>query len=513
MNEIQGPVGAQGDELARLRTAIDAINDGFQIISFEWRYLYVNAAVLAHGRLTREELLGRTMMECYPGIEHSDMFHTLERCMATRSRETMDNEFVYADGERNWFEVRVEPCAEGLSILSVDVTERKTLEAQLRQAMKMEAVGRLAGGVAHDFNNLLSVILSYSSMVLSENGHSEMMRADIGEIQKAGERGADLTKQLLAFSRQQVLELRTVNLNQVVGELEPMIRRILGEDVHMKVILRSDLGDIKADPGHLDQVIMNLVVNARDAMPQGGDLTIETSNEELDASYTRQHVGARPGAHVMVAISDTGTGIDRATQERIFEPFFTTKEKGKGTGLGLSTVYGIVKQAGGNIWVYSEPGQGTTFKIYFPRGTGDVKSPTVHIATVSSSGGSETILLVEDDAQVRALARTILHKHGYRVLEADGGAAAMRMCVTHAGAIDLMLTDVVMPEMSGRQVAEAARLMRPEMRILYMSGYTDDAIVQHRVLEAGVYLLQKPITPDSLLHKIRQVIDSAKSGD
>jgi len=383
-------------------------------------------------------------------------------------------------------------------------------EEQLRQSQKLEAVGRLAGGIAHDFNNLLSVILSYSDMLSYELKPNEHALADLEEIKKAGRRAADLTRQMLAFSRQQVLDLRILDLNEIVGSVNKMLTRILGEDIELKMLLAPRLAKVKADPGQIEQVLMNLVVNARDAMPTGGNLTIETANVELDVAYARDHVGVTQGAYVMLAVSDNGVGMDKAIQARVFEPFFTTKELGKGTGLGLSTVFGIVKQSGGTIWLYSEPGIGTTFKTYLPRAEGKVDwSPSPGPPTVAIRG-TETILLVEDEDQVRKVASGILKKAGYHVLEATSPGEALLVSEQHPVKIHLLLTDVVMPKMNGRQLAERIGSMRPGIRIIFMSGYTDNVIIHHGVLDSGVSFLQKPFTPDSLSSKVRQVLDGVR---
>jgi PAS domain S-box-containing protein len=386
-------------------------------------------------------------------------------------------------------------------------------EDQLRQAQKMEAVGRLAGGVAHDFNNILSVILSYSEMILAEMTPGEPIGADIEEIRQAGLRAAALTKQLLMFSRQQVLEPRVLDVNAVLAGLAKMLERVLGEDIDLVTAPSSGVGRIRADPSSVEQVIMNLVINARDAMPVGGRLTIETASVDLDDSYARDHLGVIPGPHVMLAVTDTGTGIDRATQARIFEPFFTTKEPGKGTGLGLSTVFGIAQQCGGSVWVYSEPGKGTVFKVYFPRVDASLDRTVPSRAPVTLQG-SETILLVEDQEQVRAVARGILIRHGYQVLVAKNAGEALLLCEKHAGPIDLLVTDVVMPQMSGPELAKRLAVTRASMKVLCMSGYTDDSIVRHGVLESGMAFLQKPFTPESLTRKAREVLDAApRSGE
>jgi two-component system, cell cycle sensor histidine kinase and response regulator CckA len=385
-------------------------------------------------------------------------------------------------------------------------TLRKT-EEQLRQAQKMEAVGRLAGGIAHDFNNVLSVILTYTEMILGDLNAGDPMRLDIEEIRKAGRRAADLTRQLLLFSRQQVLQPRVLDLNEIMGGMLRMLARILGADVDLVAVRAEPLGRVRVDPGAIEQVLMNLVVNARDAMSTGGKLTLETGNVVLDDAYAADHLGVKPGPHVMLAVTDTGTGIDKTTMARIFEPFFTTKEPGKGTGLGLSTVFGIVQQSGGSVWVYSEVGKGTTFKVYLP----SVDAPPDRArpaASLAASRGTETILLVEDDEQLRAIANGILSKAGYKVIEARHAGEALLFAEREPTTIHLLLTDVVMPQMSGPELAKRLAPIRPTMKVLCMSGYTDDSIVRHGVLESKVAYLQKPITPQLLTARVREVLDS-----
>ena len=382
-------------------------------------------------------------------------------------------------------------------------------EDQLRQAQKLEAVGRLAGGVAHDFNNILSAILSYAAFVLEALREDDPVREDVVEIRDAGERAAALTRQLLAFSRHQVLEVTVLDLNEIVHGVERMLRRTLGEDIQLRLVMEEHLGRVSSDRGQIEQVILNLVVNARDAMPRGGRLTIETANVDFSDVQAAERLGARAGPHVMLSVSDTGIGMDKETQARVFEPFFTTKERGKGTGLGLSTAFGIVKQSGGTLWLYSEVGEGTTFKVYLPVVEHEVRAtvpPTPPVLPVAR--GHETVLLVEDDEQVRAVAAEILRRAGYAVLETGGPLAALAACAEHVGPVDLLLTDVVMPSMNGKDLAEQIRALRPQIRVLFMSGYTDDVIL-HQGLEAGVRFVQKPLRPETLLRKLRDALDAA----
>ena len=396
----------------------------------------------------------------------------------------------------------------GILGIGRDVTERVQLEQQLRQAQKMEAVGRLAGGIAHDFNNILTAITGYADLLLEDLGATDPRRQDADEIHKAADRAAGLTRQLLAFSRQQVLQPTVLEVNKLVSDLEKMLRRLLGEDVALTTQLAPTTGRVKADPGQLEQVIMNLAVNARDAMPNGGKLTLETGNVDLDESYATDHYPARAGPFVMLAVSDTGTGMSEATQAHMFEPFFTTKEKGKGTGLGLATVYGIVKQSGGFIWVYSEVGHGTTFKLYLPRVQELAERASQPAQTPARAArGTETVLVVEDEAPVRSVARQVLERHGYTVLEAPSAEAALDIATRYSGAIHLLLTDVVMPGLNGRELATRLADLRPDARVIFMSGYTDDAVTRHGVLEPGSAYVQKPFTPDAIARKVREVLD------
>ena len=475
------------------------------------RFLDVNDAAVRDFGYSREELLTMTIDELRPPADAPGTREAARDAYATprsgvsrlrkKSGETIQvemTEHTFLLGERP---TRI--------AVGRDVTERLRLEEQLRQSQKMEAVGRLAGGIAHDFNNVLSVILSYAEVLLADMKPGDPIRGDIDEIHRAGLRAADLTRQLLTFSRQQVLAPRVLDLNEVLASMDKMLRRILGADVDLVSLPARPLGRVRADPGSLEQVILNLAVNARDAMPTGGKLTLETANVVLDDAYAEAHLGVKPGPHVMLAVTDTGAGIDKGTMARMFEPFFTTKEKGRGTGLGLSTVFGVVQQSGGSLWVYSEVGKGTTFKIYLPRADAAVE-PTGESLPPRTLRGSETILLVEDDDQVRVVAREILRRSGYHVIEARNAGEAVLHSEKYPGTIQLLLTDVVMPQMSGPELAKRLASVRPEMKVLCMSGYTDDSIVRHGVLEAHIAYLQKPITPDALATRVREVLDELR---
>ena len=395
-------------------------------------------------------------------------------------------------------------CYEGLV---QDVTEQRSLETQFRQAQRLEAVGRLAGGVAHDFNNILTAITGYSDLALEDLAPEDPHRSEVEEIKAAALRATALTRQLLAFSRKQVFQTRVLDLNRVIRTLDKMLRRLIGEDVKLELSLTTPLGAIRADPGQIEQVVLNLAVNSRDAMPSGGRLTVETASVAFDEAYARDHAGTLPGRYVMLAVSDTGIGMDEETRSHIFEPFFTTKEQGKGTGLGLATVYGIVRQSGGHVWVYSEPGRGATFKIYLPQVDELPEEDSDQAQAEPVAGGAETVLLAEDDPSVRAVVSDVLTQKGYRVLRAPEGQSALEMAHAHPAEIHLLVTDLVMPGMTGRELADVLTAERPGLRVLYMSGYTDDAVVRHRVLEAGMPYLQKPFAPRALASKVREVLD------
>ena len=399
----------------------------------------------------------------------------------------------------------------GVASLAQDVTERVALEEQLRQSQKMEAVGRLAGGVAHDFNNLLTVILGYSQILADGLPPGSRLADSTGQIKSAADRAAGITRQLLAFSRKTVLSPRVINLNEVVVNLDSLLRRLIGDDIEVFTVPAKHLGSVKADPSQIEQVVMNLALNARDAMPHGGKVMLETSNVTLEAPYAREHQSLEPGRYVMLAVSDTGEGMSVETQARIFEPFYTTKDVGKGTGLGLSMVYGIVKQSGGFIWVYSEPDRGTTFKIYFPRidQPAELLLAEKHVDKVQR--GTETILLVEDDEQLRQLSSSVLAHCGYNVLVASTPEEGLAVCKANSKNIALLVTDVVMPRMNGRQLAKQILKLHPAMKVLYISGYTNNAIVHYGVLDSGLWFLPKPFTLSALVAKVREVLDTAEA--
>lgn len=404
---------------------------------------------------------------------------------------------------------RTEDLVRSNERLRQEIQEKAQLQSQLLQSQKMEAVGRLAGGVAHDFNNLLTAIGGYGHFLRDSLPAGDKRREDVEEIMKAAERAAGLTRQLLAFSRQQVLQMKVLDCNALVAELEKMLRRIIGEDVELVAELSKETGRIKADPGQIEQVLLNLVVNAKDAMPGGGRITIGTTNVELGEEYARMHLQVKQGSYVMFSVADTGCGMDESTLSRIFEPFFTTKEQGKGTGLGLATVYGIVKQSGGGIYVYSEPGQGTVFKIYFPRVDEAAQPVAAPAAPRGAAAGTETVLVVEDDEMVRKFVQRALAEAGYQVLAARDPAAAVELCERHASPIHLILSDVVMPQMHGPELMKKLTLLRPQARVIFMSGYTDTAVAHRDLVASGVPFLQKPLAPGVLTRKVREVLDAA----
>ena len=500
---------------ASFATLVEHAPVGIYRSSPEGRFLSVNAAVVRMlGYESAADVLGLDMArDVY--ADAAERQRLVERdTYSDRQYDSVEATWKRRDGRLLTVQLSVRAVrnragqVEYYETFVRDVTDQRRLQQQVLQSQKMEAVGRLAGGIAHDSNNLLTVITSYSDLLLEDLAPGDAKRDDLEQVRKAADGAAALTRQLLAFSRQQVVEPRVVSLNTVVEGLQKILRRVIGEDIELTTTLAPDLGAVRADVGQLEQVLMNLAVNARDAMPTGGRLTVETANVEHDPDYARDREAAAVRQFAMLAVSDTGCGMDEATKARIFEPFFTTKEPGKGTGLGLATVYGIVKQAGGFIWVYSEPGQGTSFKIYLPEVDATAERITA-VAGARAPRGTETVLLVEDAAAVRAVTKQVLERQGYVVLEAPDGEAALRLAQQHRGPIHLLLTDVVMPRVSGRELAERLTQVRPDMRVLYASGYTDDSVVRHGILELGTAYLQKPFSPESLARKVRNVLDAA----
>jgi two-component system, cell cycle sensor histidine kinase and response regulator CckA len=478
------------------------------------RFLDVNDRLIQVLGFSREELLGRTSIELGIWVDPAERERMVAAIAASIPFREQEVRLRTKSGEILQVLDSVEPVQVGNErvLLSAfqDVTEQRKLEEQFRKAQKMEAVGTLTSGIAHDFNNLLTPILGYSDLLARDLAARGEYHQAIHEIRRAGESAAKMTRQLLAFSRQQVLSLEVIDLNANVQDMEEMLRRLIGEDLELRAVLAPNLGRVKADRGQIDQVIMNLVVNARDAMPAGGRLTIETRNVELDDDYAREHVSVLPGPYAMLSVSDTGAGMDEATQSRIFEPFFTTKEPGKGTGLGLSTIYGIIKQSGGNIWVYSEPGHGSTFKIYLPR----VEEPLAPAArsgpadlTAARLEGNETILVAEDDDAVRLVTRLVLERYGYTVLATSCGFEAMEIARSHSGPIHAVVTDVLMSGISGPELAAQIVALLPNVKVLLMSGYSESAVSGHLGAATQLALLEKPFTADALARKLRQVLD------
>jgi two-component system, cell cycle sensor histidine kinase and response regulator CckA len=514
------PDAAQSDD-DELRSLIRNSPDVIERFDRDLRLVYANHALEQRGDASAVASLGRRPGERRLPPEAAAAWEgALRTVFAAAEPVTFEFTIPGPEGPRH-YECRLiaERGADGAVAtalaVSRDVTERRSLEAQLRQAQKMEAVGRLAGGVAHDFNNLLGVITGYTELLLSKrNAAPDAARVQLVEIRKAAERATALTRQLLAFSRKQIVDLRPLDLNMVLKDTESMLRRLIGEDIELRAILAPDVGYVKADAGQIEQVVMNLAVNARDAMPQGGQLTIETCAVQLDAHHPRTRVDVPPGRYVLLTVSDSGVGMDARTRAHLFEPFFTTKEEGKGTGLGLATVYGIVKQSGGHITVYSEPGVGSSFGIYLPRHDAPPDASPASGEEVDAAGGTETILLVEDDDGVRGLLQECLCELGYSVMAAESPRSALELAARAERPADLLLTDVVMPGMSGRQLAARLRDAGAlPARVIYVSGYADEAIVHHGVLEANLDFLHKPFTPSALARKLREVLSRPAAPD
>ena len=499
----------------RFRALVENSSDALLLIDAEGRVTYISPSSSRHLGWGSDEMLGQSIFDFLHPDDRDAMSVKLAEVLRSPGKPvTQDIRLQHADGSWRAIEsIAVnrlsDPSVEAIVVNARDITDRRKLEEQLRHAQKMEAVGQLAGGIAHDFNNLLTAILGYCNLMRDDMPAEDPLRADLDEIHTAGERAASLTRQLLAFSRRQMLQPQVIDVNSVVQQLEKLLRRLISENVELVTALARDLLSVRVDPASIEQILVNLTVNARDAMPHGGRLTIETSNVDLDETFAIAHVPMKPARYVMLAVGDTGEGMDADTQTRVFEPFFTTKEQGKGSGLGLATVYGMVKQSGGYIWVYSEPGHGTVFKVYFPPAEQRARASEQDNAGRRSGDamhGWETVLLVEDEDAVRALAREVLRRHGYVVLEARHGVDALRMAERHPDDIHLMITDLVMPHMGGRNLVERLAAVRPKMKVLFMSGYTDHALM-HRDLTPGTAFLQKPFTPEAFVRKVRSVLD------
>jgi two-component system, cell cycle sensor histidine kinase and response regulator CckA len=513
LTDITGRKQAEATRI-RLTMAIEQSAEAVMVTDAQGAIEYVNPAFERTTGYTRAEVLGQNLLFLKSGAPDEAYYRTLWETIS--GGKTWRGRLLNRKkgGETFTEDASISPVRDEAgritSYVAVkrDISHDLALEAQLLQSQRIESIGRLTGGIAHDFNNLISVMLSYSGFALEGLLDGDPRRDDILEVKIAAERAAALTRQLLAFSRNQVLQPVLLSLNKVAERVEKMLRRVLGEDIDLLQRLAPDLGLTRADPGQIEQVLLNLVVNARDAMPAGGNLTIETGNVHVGEEYAASHVAVQPGPYVQLTVTDSGCGMDLQTQTRIFEPFFTTKEPGKGTGLGLSTVYGIVRQSGGTIWVYSEPGRGTTFKILLPRDlTATSATPGERPAAPTRLTGTETILLVEDEEALRRVARRALQSAGYTVLTAENGEEALRAIAQHVGDVHLLVTDVIMPKMGGQLLAQEVSKTRPVLKVLYMSGYTGDAVVHHGVLEAGVNFLAKPFIAAELLRKVREVLD------
>jgi two-component system, cell cycle sensor histidine kinase and response regulator CckA len=503
---------AEADQ-ARLAAIVDCSEDALVSMTVDGIVVHWNPGAERLYGYSAEEMIGRPISVLFAPDHYQEYLQILEKIKKGERlpayetvRRRKDGTAITASVDICPIEVR-EGEIVGASKIARDITRMKQLEEQFRQAQKMEAIGRLAGGVAHDFNNLLTVISYCSETLLRDTPPGDWTRDLLTEIKKAGDRATMLTRQLLTFSRQQILEPRVLELNAVVAHCEKMLKLVVGEGIELVVALDPALGRVKIDPGQIEQVLMNLVANARDAMPEGGKITVETTNIVLDRTYCHSHAEVKPGRYIMLAVSDTGCGMDEQTQARIFEPFFTTKDVGKGTGLGLAMVYGFIKQSGGHIYVYSEPGLGSIFKMYLPEVEAVPSLPELPSEIEKLPQGDETILLAEDDRTVRALTRQVLQTCGYTVLEAVHGIEALQLAENHAGPVHLLVSDMVMPEMGGRRLAERIVALKPGIKLLYLSGYTVDALVRKGVMESEIAFLQKPFSPSILVRKVREVLD------
>lgn len=492
--------------------ALEGMLEGIQIIDRQWRYVYVNQAAATHGRTEKDLLVGKTLHECYPGFSQSPGFKDLEYVMHFRKPLRVENLFTYPDGRNCWFELHIEPHPEGIMVRSLEITDRKLLEEQLRHSQRLEAIGQLAGGIAHEFNNKLGTMLMYSEMLIDQVKDNPTATEYINYVINAIEQSTTLTKKILAFGRKQVLDLEILNLNQLIKSMSPTLSGFFGEEVQVEYILDKHIENVHIDANQMEQAVLNLCLNARDAMSGPGRIEIETANVNLDEEFVRSHPNVKPGRYVMVAVSDNGHGMDKKTMARIFEPFFTTKERGKGTGLGLSMVHGFVNQSHGHIWAYSEVGLGSVFKIYLPAIGIKTSQETVEKPNVRTSyRGNETILLVEDDNLLRKAYELALTHAGYKVITAADGLKAKEMVLANGTAINLLLTDVVLPKLKGRELASEVVKVRPNIKVIFMSGYTENSIVHNGAIDSNAVLLQKPISIRNLLETVRKVLDGSIS--
>ncbi|MFO1078426.1 MAG: response regulator [Planctomycetota bacterium] len=498
---------------AELVTVLDSILEGIQVLGQDWRYLHLNDTAARHGRSTKEALLGRTIHECYPGIERTRVFELMRQAMVDRTSHVIENRFEFPDGSVGFFELRIQPVPQGICVLSIDVTERRTAEKErtraeemLRHGQRMEALGHLSAGVAHDFNNLLTVILGQIEVASKLTG--DLPREELEPARQAALSAAQLTRQLLAFGRQSVLSREVIDLQEVVRGLESLLRRTLDSRIELVLDADAPVGRVDVDRMQVEQILMNLVVNARDAIPARGRITIALAHADLDPDYVATHPGSRTGPHAVLTVTDTGTGMDAATRARIFEPFFTTKKPGNGTGLGLATVYGIVKQHGGNIWVHSEIGAGTSFEIYLPCTDLPVTSRAATRTSGASKKAAASILVVDDSPDLAQLVARILAIDAHTVFVATSAEAALDHWQTNADAVDLLITDVMMPSMSGGELIDRVRTSRPDLPVLCMSGGHDPHVADAGVRPRHTSFLEKPFTPTQLLQEVQRLLAS-----
>jgi two-component system, cell cycle sensor histidine kinase and response regulator CckA len=506
-------------EPGELGAILDSMLEGVQILSPDWRYLHINEAAARQGQRTKAELLGGSLLSCYPGVEHTPFFTTLRQCMAERTSHVLENEFTFPDGSTGWFELRIDPVPLGLCILSIDITAKKQAEEarnraeqRLAAAERLEAIGKLASGVAHDFNNMLTVMLSQGELALAEP--TGPRRQDVEIMLAAARSSARLTQQLLSYSRRASIAPEVADLADILRELEPMLRRTLESRIDLVVDTSASVAQVEVDRVRIEQIVMNLVLNARDAIPERGRITVALAHAELDEDYARAHPGSRTGPHTMILVSDTGMGMDEKTRSRIFDPYFTTKGNGLGTGLGLATIFGIVRQHNGTIWVYSELGQGTSFKIYLPCAAQQaLPLPPAKVApAVTAKPRIATILVVDDLPDVAELMVRILQRDSHRILLAIGGAQALELWSEHSNGIDLLITDIMMPDIAGPELIRRLRASHEDLPVLCTSGYADSHLTHNGRMPRDVSFLEKPFTPTELLERVQQLIAQPRAG-